>query len=654
MAKVTVYIPAYNHERFVGDAIRSVLSQTFADLELIVADDGSSDGTLSEIRRFKDPRLKIFALPHNLGEAAASNFCLTHATGDFVSMLSSDDQFVPDKVQRQVTFLENHPEFIAVAAQPAFINEDGHSLDGGHAFANVFTRENRSRESWLRHFYLHGNCLCHPTAMFRREAYKLAGGGEHELLRQLNDFDFWVRVCMIGQIHVMEDQLTLFRVRSGNQNVSAPTLENCAMAQHEMAFVLRHYLQTPVLQNLAGIFGPEYGPPRLPHLALAEIAWAQGSPAHRRFAVDAMLEAPTAGMDDGERTELLKRARPFLRAADVFRERELARLSKESMLQSMEVARLSTAVAQLSKNLRECEAGKQRLREKKCLAEDKLAATRAKLEDARSRLTLMKESLGWRLTKPLRKLSRLWHGKDFDQPGSSPERSPLLLIKRNGIALEEAGAVNDLASYLKLSETIPGWTRNDEAYALARMAHSIEGDAVIVEIGTFLGSSTVFLAGSRKLRGSGRVYCVDPFDGSGDSFSIPHYREIITASGARSPLEQFEKNLRSVGLSNWVEVHQGTAEQIAPSWTTPIDLLVLDGDQSPAGARAAYECWSPWLKPGGVIALHNSNPRAYAAEHDGHYLVATEEIHPPSYFDRHLVGSFTFARKAAQPRARQM
>jgi len=206
--------------------------------------------------------------------------------------------------------------------------------------------------------------------------------------------------------------------------------------------------------------------------------------------------------------------------------------------------------------------------------------------------------------------------------------------------------MEDLADYLALAEAIPGWTRGEEAEALAQMAYALEGDAVIVEIGSFFGSSAVLLAGGRKLKASGKVHCVDPFDGSGDSFSVPVYRAIIGSLTPRSPRQHFEENIRAAGLSDWVEVHQGRAEEIALAWTTPIDLLFLDGDQSPAGARAAYEAWSPWLKPGGVIALHNSDPREYEAEHDGHYLIAVEEIKAPHYIDRHLVCSITFARKA--------
>src|SRR5580700_7636803 len=132
--------------------------------------------------------------------------------------------------------------------------------------------------------------------------------------------------------------------------------------------------------------------------------------------------------------------------------------------------------------------------------------------------------------------------------------SALARGKRTGRATEKREGMEDLAAYLRLSETIPGWTRNKEADALAAMAYGLEGDAVIVEIGSFFGSSTVFLAGSRKLKGAGKVHCVDPFDGSGDSYSVPHYDAIIMAFGARSPREHFEGNLRTAGLSDWVEL----------------------------------------------------------------------------------------------------
>jgi MMP 1-O-methyltransferase len=207
--------------------------------------------------------------------------------------------------------------------------------------------------------------------------------------------------------------------------------------------------------------------------------------------------------------------------------------------------------------------------------------------------------------------------------------------------------MDDLRIFLQRSEAIPGWTRGEDAEELARVSLSLGTNAAIVEIGAFLGSSTVLLAGPRQLRGSGKIHVVDPFDCSGDAFSVPYYHQILQSIGGGSPRSYFEANIRQAGLSDWVEVHRGRASEIAVHWLTPIDLLLLDGDQSPQGAREAYESWAPLLKPGGVIVLRNTRPRDYAEGHDGHRRLVLEKIVPPAYQDIRQVGSTTFARKLA-------
>jgi predicted O-methyltransferase YrrM len=209
--------------------------------------------------------------------------------------------------------------------------------------------------------------------------------------------------------------------------------------------------------------------------------------------------------------------------------------------------------------------------------------------------------------------------------------------------------LDQIAEYLDESIYIPGWYRSEEAKFLAVVSHSLPEEAVIVEIGSFLGSGTLLLAGPRKVRGSGKVHCVDPFDCSGDAFSVPVYHELLAAVGGGSLRQRFEENIGRVDLAEWVEVHQGRANEIAEAWTTPVDLLLLDGDQSCSGARAAYESWSPFLKPGGIIAIHNTEPRIYATDHDGNRRLVLEEILPPRYTEVHLIGATTFARKAANP-----
>jgi len=202
-----------------------------------------------------------------------------------------------------------------------------------------------------------------------------------------------------------------------------------------------------------------------------------------------------------------------------------------------------------------------------------------------------------------------------------------------------------LGEYIWLSRRIPGWTRGDEAAALARASYASPDEAVIVEIGSFLGCSTILLAGARKLRGSGKVHCVDAFDTSGDAFSVPIYRAHQDSLPV-SLRKRFDENIRLTGLTEWVEVHQGRDSDIASGWKSPIDLLFMDGDHSVEEARQTYQAWSRFLKSGGVIAIHNSrNDVPYAEGHDGSMRLVAEAIRPPRYADIHCIGTTTFARR---------
>lgn len=110
--RVSVAMPAYNHARFVGDAIESALSQNYSDLEVVVADDGSTDGTAEIVRRIAaaDKRVVPVLSGTNRGISANHNRALDRCTGEFVALLASDDLMLPGKVAAQVDFLRAHPE----------------------------------------------------------------------------------------------------------------------------------------------------------------------------------------------------------------------------------------------------------------------------------------------------------------------------------------------------------------------------------------------------------------------------------------------------------------------------------------------------------------------------------------------------------------
>ena len=108
--------------------------------------------------------------------------------------------------------------------------------------------------------------------------------------------------------------------------------------------------------------------------------------------------------------------------------------------------------------------------------------------------------------------------------------------------------------------------------------------------------------------------------------------------------DHFEANLRNANLSDWVEIRQGKAVDVARTWNSPIDLLLLDGEQSPDEAESAYRAWIPFLRNGGSIVVHNSAPGDYAHGHNGNRLVALWHLVAPKFVNIRLVAYTTFAQ----------
>jgi hypothetical protein len=234
-----------------------------------------------------------------------------------------------------------------------------------------------------------------------------------------------------------------------------------------------------------------------------------------------------------------------------------------------------------------------------------------------------------------------------DDPGcyNSAMRLSLSSVRHAPKRALRAARLGPMFPYVRRAAQIPGWTRGTEADALALANRSLKGDAVVVEIGAFMGSATVVLAGARKLAGTGMVHCVDPFDGSGDSFSVPVYAQMEADLGMNAR-QRFDQSISDAGVADFVTVHHGTAESIAPTWDLPIDVLFMDGDQSPTGARSAFDLWEPWLRTGGLVVLTNSAPRHFDDDHDGQFRVADQLVVAPWYENRRVIGTSTFAERA--------
>jgi glycosyltransferase involved in cell wall biosynthesis len=239
--RISVCIPAYNHEKYIGDCINSVLGQTFSDFEIVVTDDCSKDGTVEVVKSFSDPRIRLFRLARNQGPSVAANNNFREARGDFLCPLASDDLFHPEKLERQLAFLESNPEVGVAFSYVRYVDERRVEIPDhfGYRWVEV---GNRSREMWLRSFFYQGNSLSAPTAMIRRSVLDKIGLVDPRLL-QTQDFDLWIRVCLLFEVHVIPERLIDYRVRDGQQNASSATPFKQAQAVWELSKIFERYAE---------------------------------------------------------------------------------------------------------------------------------------------------------------------------------------------------------------------------------------------------------------------------------------------------------------------------------------------------------------------------------------------------------------------------
>jgi glycosyltransferase involved in cell wall biosynthesis len=253
MPRVSVVIPSYNHEKYIAASIQSVLDQTYQDFEIVITDDSSTDNSVEVIKNFNDPRIKLFCFNKNQGAAVSTNNSIQESKGEFIAILNSDDIFVADKLRKQVSFLDNNPQFGAVFAYPQVIDEEGNLYKEEHFYRNIFIQNNRTRFEWLRYFFLNGNCLCHPSILIRKDCYHQVGLYDVRLA-QLPDFDFWIRLCMKYDIYILPEKLVKFRIFKNEISASGNRPEVKIRSTLEFTQVLKNYTNTDVLDNFFQVF----------------------------------------------------------------------------------------------------------------------------------------------------------------------------------------------------------------------------------------------------------------------------------------------------------------------------------------------------------------------------------------------------------------
>ncbi len=199
MCKVSVVLPVYNVGAYIQQTIGSVLCQTFQDFELLVLDDCSTDETVAKVRSISDPRLRLIINTQNMGRAGTDNEALQYIKGEYIAKMDGDDLCHPERLARQVAYLESHPEVNVVGS---WMQDFG---------ASTYLHRYPACSAAARVYTLFGLPVGNPSVMLRTKLLLQKGMRYNAALRQTEDYDFFARYLDRLQVVTLPEVLVSYR-----------------------------------------------------------------------------------------------------------------------------------------------------------------------------------------------------------------------------------------------------------------------------------------------------------------------------------------------------------------------------------------------------------------------------------------------------------
>lgn len=228
MPKISVIMPVYNtNKEYLAEAVTSILEQTYSDFELLVIDDGSSVTYSDLMDSWNDQRLKYIKLAKNQGAANARNYGLSHAQGEFIAFLDSDDISLPERFNEQLRFFAENPEIDCLGTAMLIIPENKkwcfpkHDLD------------------IKLHLWLKNSAFCLSSVMVRTKIItgnKLLFQSEYE---PAEDYAFWLEISKTSKVANLEEVLVKYRWHGNNISIAQATKQNASATKAKMKFLLQ-------------------------------------------------------------------------------------------------------------------------------------------------------------------------------------------------------------------------------------------------------------------------------------------------------------------------------------------------------------------------------------------------------------------------------
>lgn len=258
---ISVAMSVYNGERFVTEAIESVLGQTLHEFEFLIVDDGSSDSSRAIIEGYaaRDSRIRPI-VRENRGLIASLNQMLDEARAPLIARMDADDVCLPERLARQVEFLDAHPEYGVLGCWTEDIDEYGQPWTKGD-----WTPHPLTHEAFLANIDARGPLLCHPAAVFRRDLVR-AVGGYHAAYKHCEDLDLWLRLATVTRIGNIPIKLLRYRHYAGQVSSRHAIEQAHGAAIARLAYEERkagrpdpteNLTRLPAIEDLDALFGRE-------------------------------------------------------------------------------------------------------------------------------------------------------------------------------------------------------------------------------------------------------------------------------------------------------------------------------------------------------------------------------------------------------------
>lgn len=259
---ISIILCTYNREKYLARAIDSVIAQTYRDWELIIVDDGSTDRTEELVKSYTDPRIRYEKLEKNRYYCYAANYGLKKCQGQYVAFQNSDDEWLPDKLDKQIQFMEAHPEAGACFTEIILIDNEGNDIsEKCPDMMKLYETHFDNQKDCIHYFLKYGDNVCHPTALIRKAVLDKVGGF-NLMYCQSADYDLWMRIIIKYPIYVLDKKLIRFRWDLDHKKqISSATEKHMARSFNEQILMRKQMIERLSDEQMITFFADDFRNP---------------------------------------------------------------------------------------------------------------------------------------------------------------------------------------------------------------------------------------------------------------------------------------------------------------------------------------------------------------------------------------------------------